>query len=147
MIANAADRDTDPGALAALRVAAMRPSLEAIGRFDPQRARDRFLSTYDPRDTQTLYSGGNLAGFFVVRRRPDHLYLDQIQIHPDHQGNGLGQVIIRTVQGDAEQAGLPVKLMALRGSRANDFYVSCGFVQTGSDDTDNTYVWVPDTDG
>jgi len=35
-------------ALVAIRIAAMRESLERIGRFDRQRARERFLAGFDP---------------------------------------------------------------------------------------------------
>src|SRR5262245_26909572 len=48
----------DAEALVALRIAAMRESLERIGRFDPQRARDRFLSTFAPEQTQHLVLQG-----------------------------------------------------------------------------------------
>jgi hypothetical protein len=64
--------------LADIRLEAMRPSLEAVGRFDPVRARARFLDGFIPEDTQVLCVGGRTAGFQVVRRRPDHLYLDHL---------------------------------------------------------------------
>lgn len=41
--------EADATKLADLRVQAMRPSLMAAGRFDPARARDRFLSNYVPK--------------------------------------------------------------------------------------------------
>ena len=44
----------DPLDLAAMRVAAMKPSLEAVGRFDPERARNRFLESYQPEDTSII---------------------------------------------------------------------------------------------
>ena len=46
----------DGEALASLRVAAMRESLERIGRFDPQRARQRFLATFEDRKSTRLNS-------------------------------------------------------------------------------------------
>ncbi|MEL7172251.1 MAG: GNAT family N-acetyltransferase [Pseudomonadota bacterium] len=133
----------DPSRLAEIRVEAMRPSLEAIGRFDPERARARFLDTYSARETYILRAGGDLAGFYVLRERPDHLYLDHIYICPAHQGAGLGRGIVRRVQDQARGAGLPVRLMALRGSPAQDFYAACGFVPEWSDDLDTHYLWVP----
>lgn len=135
----------DASSLAAIRVVAMRPSLEAIGRFDPERARKRFLETYDPRDTQVVRVRNELIGFYVVRTRHDHLYLDHVYIHPTHQGRGLGRNIVRSIQDQAREMGLPVRLMALRGSPANDFYLSCGFVLEQSDDLDNYYTWEPRT--
>jgi hypothetical protein len=44
----------DAQMLADIRVESMRPSLEALNRFDPVRARDRFLSTFVENDTFIL---------------------------------------------------------------------------------------------
>ena len=121
----------------------MRPSLEAIGRFDPERARKRFLETYVPQDTQIIRAENDLIGFYVLRKHSDHFYLDHVYILPLHQGGGLGRRIVHSVQDQAREAGLPVRLMALRGSPANDFYVSCGFALDQSDELDNYYNWEP----
>ena len=133
----------DPARLAVIRVEAMKPSLEALGRFDPERARNRFLETYVPADTQIVMAGNELIGFFVVRTQPDHLYLDHIYMRTAQQGGGIGRRIVRSVQDRAKDMGLQVRLMALRNSPANDFYVSCGFVLQRCDEIDNHYTWEP----
>ena len=134
---------TDPSSLADIRVEAMRPSLEALGRFDPVRARQRFLETYDPNDTQIVRVGSELIGFYVVRTHRDHLYLDHLYIRPARQGGGIGRDIVQAVQEQARKMELPLRLVALRGSPANDFYVSCGFTLHRCDDVDNYYTWEP----
>ena len=133
--------DIDPTILADIRVAAMRPSLEAVGRFDPVRARERFLANYTADDTRLIHAQGALAGFYVVRRRDDHLYLDHLYIHPDRQSGGLGRIVVEWVQENAREAQLPIKLIALKNSKANDFYLSCGFAFVASDEFDNHYIW------
>lgn len=40
--------------LADIRAAAMQPSLEAVGRFDANRVRSRFLDTFVPNDTTVI---------------------------------------------------------------------------------------------
>ncbi len=127
--------------LAEIRVDAMRPSLEALDRFDPVRARERFLGSFAPPDTRLIEVDGDLVGFVVVRRREDHLYLDHLYLRPNMQGVGRGKAVVKVVLQEARDAGLPVRLMALRGSRANAFYESCGFRLTGSDSWDNHYEW------
>jgi GNAT superfamily N-acetyltransferase len=131
----------DPAQLADIRVTAMRPSLKAVGRFDPIRARERFLASYAAQDTRLIYAQDTLAGFYVVRQRPDHIYLDHLYIHPKHQGGGLGRKVLGWVQREAQQAQLSIKLVALKNSRANDFYLSCGFAFVTSDAFDNHYIW------
>jgi hypothetical protein len=66
----------DAEQLVALRIAAMQPSLERLGRFDPQRARDRFLANFDPARTQHLVVDGQRVGFLVVRPQAGHLLLE-----------------------------------------------------------------------
>ena len=107
-ISNAAN--VEPSSLAAIRVEAMRPSLEAIGRFDPERARNRFLETYNANDTQVVHVGSDLIGFYVVRHRPDHLYLDHLYIRPARQGGGFGREIVRAIQSQAREMGKPCLL-------------------------------------
>lgn len=136
-------RHEDAGRLADLRVAAMQPSLEAVGRFDPARARSRFLDRFVPEETTCLHIGSELVGLYVLRRRDDHLYLDHLYFTDACQGQGLGREVVATLQSEARKAGLPIRLMALRGSPANGFYLSCGFTRAGEDEFDIHYEWVP----
>jgi hypothetical protein len=59
---------SDREALATLRIEAMRESLERIGRFDPVRARERFLVSFAPEQTRHVIVDGERVGFFVVKR-------------------------------------------------------------------------------
>ena len=45
----------------------MRESLEALGRFDPIRARERFLSGFDPALTKKAMIDGELVAFYVFK--------------------------------------------------------------------------------
>ena len=83
----------DAEALVALRIAAMRESLERIGRFDPQRARERFLSGFDPARTRHVVVDGHRVGFVVTTPQTEWLSLDHLYIDPAHQGRGLGRVL------------------------------------------------------
>ncbi|WP_289032601.1 GNAT family N-acetyltransferase [uncultured Roseibium sp.] len=134
--------DEDGECLANLRVAAMRPSLEAIGRFDPARAKARFLESFTPDETLRIEASGQLLGFFVLRTRSDHLYLDHLYVLPDIQGKGIGTHVVRYAQQKAEAAKLPLRLVALRGSAANEFYTRHGFKLKGSAEFDNAYEWL-----
>lgn len=134
----------DAGDLAELRARAMRPSLEAVGRFDPQRVRARFLETFDPACTWRLVDGeGMRVGVIVVRARDDHLLLDHLYVDPDHQGRGHGAEALAQVQADAARRRLPVRLGALKDSPSNAFYRRHGFAPAGATEWDNHYVWHP----
>jgi len=135
--------EADADALAELRVEAMQPSLEAAGRFDPERARRRFLDGFLAPDTQIIRWGTELAGVLVVRRRPDHLYLDHLYVAPSFQGRGIGRRLVARLKDAAAAQALPLRLTALKGSPANAFYLSCGLQVWSSDVLDNHYQWLP----
>ena len=128
-------------ALADLRVAALRPSLEALGRFNAERGRQNFLNGFNPAETRTLWHEGRRVGLVTVRHRGDHLWLDQLYLEPTETGRGFGSEALRQVQAEARAAGLPIRLMALKGSRANGFYQRHGFRFVEALEWDSVYEW------
>lgn len=136
-------------ALADLRVRAMRASLETVGRFDPDRARARFLDNFDASATWHIVQSERNVGVLVLRRYDDHLLLDHLYIEPLHQGAGLGSQVLAHVFAEAVRQALPVRVGALKESRSNAFYTGHGFRLVGSTEWDHHYIWHPaaDADG
>jgi GNAT superfamily N-acetyltransferase len=132
--------ETDGEALASLRVDAMRESLSRIGRFDPTRARERFLSGFSPDHTRRIEVNGELVGFFVVKPYEAGLLLDHLYVLPGHQCRGIGAAVLAQVFAEADAQACPVRVGALRGSESNRFYVRHGFVQMEQSEFDNYYV-------
>jgi GNAT superfamily N-acetyltransferase len=130
----------DAEQLVALRIAAMRESLERIGRFDPQRARERFLAGFQPEHTQWILCDDQIAGFLVVKLEADVLLLDHLYIHPAFQNHGLGASALRGVFARADAEARPVRVGALRGSDSNRFYQRHGFVPHDETDWDIYYL-------
>lgn len=122
-----------------IRIAAMRDSLERVGRFDPVRARERFQSGFSPEQTRYILSNGERVGFVVVKQNDKHLLLDHLYIHPDHQGKGVGSAVLEQLFGDANAAALPIRVGALKQSEANRFYQRHGFVQVDEGEWDIYY--------
>ena len=131
--------ESDGLALAEIRAAAMKPSLVALGRYDEARVRTRFLETFDSNDTWKIVDNGELLGFYVVRVREDHHYLDHLYIKAEHQNRQVGKTLLERIISEASAQGVPVRLGALKGSRANDFYVKHGFRKTHEDEYDLYY--------
>lgn len=129
----------DGDALADLRVLAMKESLEALGRFDEVRARIRFLDSFDPDATQKVLIDDELVGFYVVTEHSEHLYIDHLYVHPNHQGKSIGSTVLKSVIERARRINKPIKLGALKGSRSNLFYRSHGFVKVAEGEYDNYY--------
>jgi GNAT superfamily N-acetyltransferase len=129
----------DKQALAELRIAAMKESLENINRFNPVTARNRFLANFAAEKTKKILINGDLAGFYVLQNKNDHYYLDHFYLHPAFQGVGLGSEILRIIQQLAIEDHLPIRLGALRGSRSNAFYLKHGFSYTHEEEWDIYY--------
>ncbi len=128
-------------ALLALRIEAMRESLERIGRFDPMRARERFTAGFSPIHTRHILLADERVGFVVVKPQDDAVLLDHLYILPRAQARGIGAWVIGQVLADAAAVGREVRVGALRGSRSNDFYQRAGFTLVEQAEFDNYYVW------
>lgn len=132
-------KQEDADALASLRAIAMRESLETIGRYDPIRVKERFLSTFNPLNTAKIISKGDVDGFYVTVENSDHILLDHIYIHPNFQGNKFGSFALKEIISLAKKKGKPVRLVALKGSRSNSLYKAHGFIKTHEEEYDNYY--------
>jgi len=134
---------TDFDELAELRITAMRDSLERVGRFDPERARERLRNSFHPEHTEFVLLNGHRKGFYTFRPAHDAFHLDHLYIDPSCQSQGIGSYVIRHLLTRSDELEMPVHLGALRDSPSNMFYKRHGFVQTAEDDFDIYYVRVP----
>jgi len=136
-------KQADFEALLALRIDAMRDSLERLGRFDPDRARERLRGTFRPECTWHIEADGDRIGFYCLRPDGEGLRLDHLYVHPCAQGRGVGGQVLRRILRDADRDRQAVTLSALRGSDSNRFYRRHGFVQTGEGEWDIEYLRPP----
>jgi GNAT superfamily N-acetyltransferase len=134
---SAADADE----LVVIRIEAMRESLERAGRFDAVRARERFLSAFEPIDTRFVLLNDEVAGFVVIKSEADFLILDHLYIRPIFQRKGIGAFVLQELFARAVAENKPVRVGALKGSESNQFYSQNGFKLVESTEFDNYYVW------
>lgn len=140
---------TDFDAMVVLRIDALRPSLERLGRFDPSRARQRLAEGFAPAHMQHIEVAGERIGFVTLQAHTPAvgkpaLRLNHLYIRPGSQGLGVGAWVLNWAKGVATQQAQDITLSALKLSDANRFYLRHGFVLTGSGDFDNEYRWSPD---
>jgi ribosomal protein S18 acetylase RimI-like enzyme len=125
--------------LLALRIAAMRESLERVGRFDAERARERLRKSFYPDHTQFVVLDGQRIGFYTFRPADDGFHLDHLYVHPSCQSCGIGSQVMHHLLAQADACRMPVHLGALRDSASNRFYQRHGFVKTREDEWDIYY--------
>ena len=130
-------------ALLALRLRAMRDSLERIGRYDEARTRERLAEGFEPAHTHHIVVGGRRVGFMVLKTLSHAMRLNHLYLDPAAQHHGIGHRVLQWVCAQADRAQLPVELCALKGSDANRFYLRHGFVATGEGEWDIDYVRLP----
>ena len=130
-------------ALLALRLRAMRESLERIGRYDEQRARERLAEGFEPEHTHHIVVDGRRVGFVMVRTSAHALRLNHLYIDPPEQHHGVGHQVLLWLCAEADRLQLPIELCALKGSKANRFYLRHGFVAVGEGDWDIDYLRLP----
>ena len=53
-----------------------------------------------------IEADAELAGYVVSYPQGDHLHLENVAVHPDYQGRGLGYRLIEHVEQKARQQGL-----------------------------------------
>lgn len=128
-------------ALHQLRLGAMRPSLEALGIYNPGRSRQRFAGRFTPEVTRWILRTGERVGFAAMRQAEDCCLLEHLYVTPLGQGRGAGGWALRQLQAEAAAVGMPIRLNALRDSPSNQFYQHCGFVPTHEQQWDIYYLW------
>jgi ribosomal protein S18 acetylase RimI-like enzyme len=124
----------------AMRLLAMQPSLQAAGRFDPQRARDRLSRSFDPLATRYIVVDGQRVGVEASQPEgPNDWRLAHLYVLPAHQRRGIGSKAVENVLLEAQIAQRHVVVEVLTGSPANAFYRRHGFIAYAESEWDTHY--------
>jgi len=122
-----------------LRIQVMRPHLERVGRFDPDRARRYFRAGYYPAHLRLILVDGRFAGCVALKPEGDGLTLEHFYLDAAVQGRGIGGMVLRRLIAEADAAGLPIRLGVLKQSPAARLYQRHGFAWTHDEPFDDYY--------
>jgi ribosomal protein S18 acetylase RimI-like enzyme len=113
-----------------LHKAAMGEYVAAIWGWDEQRQWDAHARKFAPEHWQIITADGTDAGILIVDYRPAEIYLSRIEIHPDHQGHGIGTRLISALIDEATQRGqdLVLDVFAIN-NRAQALYQRLGLTE------------------
>ena len=127
-----------------LHKATMQPLVEQVWGWDDHVQRDFFRAYIDRGDLSLIVSDGRVVGALQYHDEPDHDFLSQIEIAPEHQGNGFGSAVIGNLQAEAARNGKPIRLQVLKVNvSAARLYRRLGFLDTGQTDTHLLMIWSP----
>ena len=81
-----------------------------------------------PEVRSVIEVSGHSIGFIDVAERDGCIWLDNIEIDPEHQGNGIGTGIIQDLVEQARARAVPLRLQVLKvNKRAEALYDRLGF--------------------
>jgi len=122
----------DTGFCYELHKAAMGEYITAIWGWDEQVQRAFHQHAFNPDRWQIITAGQTAIGMLDVEYRLGEIYLARIEIHPGHQGRGIGTRIISALVDEAQRTGRDLVLDVLAvNRRARTLYRRLGLTETG----------------
>ena len=113
-----------------LHKAAMSEYITAIWGWDEQVQRAFHERAFNPHRWQIITTGQADVGMLDVEYRPGEIYLSRIEIHPGHQGHGIGTRIISALVEEAQRTGQDLVLDVLTvNRRAQALYHRLGLME------------------
>jgi GNAT superfamily N-acetyltransferase len=93
--------------------------------------RQGYRSMFPQAAFSIILAGGEPAGRTVINRTQQEIRLVDISLLHQYRGRGIGTGILSDLLAEALQTGLPLRLSAMKASRALDWYLRRGFHQVG----------------
>jgi ribosomal protein S18 acetylase RimI-like enzyme len=98
--------------------------------WDDQRQREFHDRAFSPGRWQIITADGVDVGMIDVEHRPTEIYLSRIEIHPGHQGRGIGTRLITALIDEARRNGQDLALDVLVANpRARALYQRLGLTE------------------
>jgi ribosomal protein S18 acetylase RimI-like enzyme len=130
--------EADFEAVLDLSIRTLRPHLDRVGRWAPERRRARARAAFGQGGFRVIMQDGAMAGCVGVQRHAGHVEINGFFIEPALQNQGLGAAVLASLL--AEAGGLPVHLEVLKHSPAARFYERAGFVRMAEQAYDWLYI-------
>jgi len=104
--------------------------IEEFGYWDDDEELGLFLEAWETKNIEIIMKQNELAGMFIVLQQDGFLWLDEIQISPQFQNQGIGSEIIARLIVRARKMNLPLRLRVLHANKgAHRLYQKLGFEQ------------------
>lgn len=90
-----------------------------IGR-EPMPMQTDYMVAIAEHDFDLLCDGDTIVGLIETEHRPDHLWIENVAVHPDRQGQGLGKKLLNWAEKRAAIAGTgEIRLLTNEAFEAN----------------------------
>jgi ribosomal protein S18 acetylase RimI-like enzyme len=85
--------------------------------------------------------GDHEVGRLYLQRGDEEIRIVDIALLPQHRGGGIGAQLIRQLQEESAQRGVPLRLSVTQGNPAQRLYRRLGFVAIAGDAADVSMEW------
>ena len=114
----------------------LREYVARVWGWDEDRQRELHTRQFQEQDFRVIKVDGKDVGIMSVALESDCVFVNQLYLLPEHQGQGIGRTCMLVAMEQGSSLGLQVRLQVLRvNSRAATFYARLGFEITGKTDT------------
>ena len=129
--------ETDSDAVYSLKKAAFSRYVKMhYGKWDEAEQREYHIARFVSNDIKIITVYRRVVGFVSIVTEADCIKVNQLVIHPKHQGQGIGKRCMTLIKQEARRMELPVRLQVMKvNPRARKFYQCVGFVVAGETDT------------
>ena len=102
--------------------------INEFGYWDDDEELGMFLESWETKKIDVILKYDRPVGMFIIHHRENGLWLDEIQIDPQYQNQGIGTEIVIQLIVKARQLNLPLRLRVLHANQgAYRFYLKLGF--------------------
>jgi ribosomal protein S18 acetylase RimI-like enzyme len=121
----------DAAAVTACVAAAYRPYVARIGN-PPGPMLEDYADVIRQHNVFVLSEGKNIVGVLVLIEKEQALLLDNVAVHPDYQGKGLGRKLIELAESESLRLGFSTIILYTneRMTENIDLYKKLGFMET-----------------
>jgi ribosomal protein S18 acetylase RimI-like enzyme len=117
--------------LYALHCCTMREAIEKTWGWDETWQLHDFDRRFRAYVVSVIECDGHAVGGLLLEWKPDSVYIHELQVLPDHQGQGLGTAVVERVIEEAATRGVSVALSVVPANlRAKQLYERLGFEVT-----------------
>ncbi|MBY0475240.1 MAG: GNAT family N-acetyltransferase [Nitrosomonas sp.] len=103
---------------------------QEFGYWDNDEELGLFKNSWESKQIEILLQNDRPVGMFIAVTHADHLWLDEIQIDPHYQNQGIGTEVIGRLIARARARHFPLRLRVLHANqRACRLYQRLGFLR------------------
>jgi len=113
-----------------------------FGKWDAEWQEANFDKKWTLQRYSIILGDDDPIGVLSISRKDDSVFLNEILVHPNHQNQGVGTLVMKRILTQAESDGMPVRLQVLKENPALSLYQRLGFRVFNTTDTHFQMEWL-----